>query len=29
MHLIFHNFHTEPELATVVAKLLIKKGADL
>ena len=29
MHLIFHNFHQEPELATVIAKLLINKGADL
>ena len=29
MHLVFHNFQQEPELATVVAKLLIRKGADL
>ena len=29
MHLVFHHFGQAPELATVVAKLLIRRGADL
>ena len=29
MHLVFHHFSQAPELATVVAKLLIRKGANL
>ena len=29
MHLVFHNFQVDEEMATIVAKLLIKKGANL
>ena len=29
MHLVFHNFQNDEELATTVAKQLIKKGANL
>jgi ankyrin repeat protein len=29
LHLVFINFNANPELATLVAKMLIKKGANL
>ena len=29
MHLVFHHFAQAPDLATVVAKLLIRRGANL
>lgn len=29
LHLVFMNFNQNPELATLVAKILIKKGANL
>jgi hypothetical protein len=29
MHLVFMNFNQDPEIAALVAKILIKKGANL